>query len=218
MLKKYWTIFDDGTDEIIEKKSRFISYIALAETQEEAYDYIETLKKKYWDARHHCYAFRIGTDHILERCSDDGEPSGTAGKPMLEVLAGRELHNVVAVVIRYFGGTLLGTGGLVRAYTKSVQAGIDAAVLVEKQLGYLMDLSCEYSFYGKVQYLAAMEEIPVVDTQYTDSVTARLLVPVDKVEYMQKKLTEASSGTVRLQKGSQVYFGEVDGEIVMFDQ
>ncbi|MDO4942750.1 MAG: YigZ family protein [Lachnospiraceae bacterium] len=217
MLEKYWTIFDDGTDEIIEKKSRFISYIALAETEEEALKYIEKLKKKYWDARHHCYAFRIGTEHVLERCSDDGEPSGTAGKPMLEVLAGKGLYNVVAVVIRYFGGTLLGTGGLVRAYTKSIQAGIEAAVLVEKQLGYLVDVVCDYSFYGKIQYIAATEGVYMLDTQYTDAVTVQLLVPFEKMGLLRKKLMEASCGAIQLDEGEQTYFGIVEKEVMLFD-
>jgi len=217
MLEKYWTVFDDGTDEIIEKKSRFIAYIAQAETEAEALEYIEKLKKKYWDARHHCYAFRIGTEQVLERCSDDGEPGGTAGKPMLEVLTGRGLYNVVAVVIRYFGGTLLGTGGLVRAYTKSIQAGIEAAVLVEKQLGYLTELECDYSFYGKIQYITATEGIYMLDTRYADLVTVRLLIPLDKIGLLRKKLMEASCGTILLDEGEQVYFGIVDKEVMLFD-
>lgn len=217
MLETYWTIFDEGTDEIIEKKSRFISYIALAETEAEALEYIEKLKKKYWDARHHCYAFRIGTEHVLERCSDDGEPGGTAGKPMLEVLSGKDLYNVVAVVIRYFGGTLLGTGGLVRAYTKSVQAGIAAAVLVEKRLGYVTQLTCDYSFYGKIQFIAATENVHVMDTAFTDAVTVQMVVPLSKMGIFRKKLIEASCGSIQLEEGQKKYYGIIEREVVLFD-
>ena len=217
MIEAYKTIFSDGSDEIVEKKSRFIANIGLVETEEEALAFIERIKKKHWDARHNCYAFRIGTERIMERCSDDGEPSGTAGKPMLEVLAGRELCNVVAVVTRYFGGTLLGTGGLVRAYTKSTQAGIDASVVVEKKLAYMMTIKCDYSFLGKVQYIAATEEIHIADTEYTDNVKATLMVPVSKKEYLKKKIVEASNGTAQLEEGDQVYYGIVDGELILFD-
>lgn len=216
MLETYRTIYCDGTDEIVEKKSRFIAHIGLAETEEEALAFVERIKKRYWDARHNCYAFRIGTDRVLERCSDDGEPSGTAGKPMLEVLVGQGLYNTVAVVTRYFGGTLLGTGGLVRAYTKSTQAGIDASVVVEKKLGHMLEVVCDYSFLGKVQYIAATQKIHIADVQYTDCVTAVLMVPSDQRESLKKKLVEASNGAAKLTEGDEVYYGIVDGELVIF--
>ena len=118
-VQKYKILYKEGEAEISEKKSRFIAHIAPAQTEEEAQAFIE-IKKQYWDARHNCWAYSIGEKQPALRCSDDGEPSGTAGKPMLEVLTGQELHNVVAVVTRYFGGTLLGTGGLIRAYTEHI--------------------------------------------------------------------------------------------------
>lgn len=217
MLETYRTIYQDGTDEIVEKKSRFIAHIALAETEEEALSFVEKIKKQYWDARHNCYAFRIGTERVLERCSDDGEPSGTAGKPMLEVLTGQGLYNVVAVVTRYFGGTLLGTGGLVRAYTKSTQAGIDASVVVKKELGCMLKVECDYSFIGKVQYLAATEGVHIADTEYTDHVIVKLMVPDQKVAQMKSKLTEASNGAAKLTEGGQVYYGMAEGELIIFE-
>jgi uncharacterized YigZ family protein len=218
MIESYWTVFDQGVDEIVEKKSRFIAHIALAETEDEALAFVEKIRKQYWDARHHCYAFRVGTERIMERCSDDGEPSGTAGKPMLEVLSGRGICNVVAVVVRYFGGTLLGTGGLVRAYTKSVQAGLDAAVLVEKKLACYMKLQCDYSFYGKVQYIAESIGVQIADTQFTDVVTILFLVPEGKGNQLRKKLTEASGGSARLEEGERVYYGLVNKELIVFDE
>lgn len=122
MLKEYETILEAGTDEIVEKKSRFIGYVCHIESEEEALDFVTSIKKKHYDARHNCYAYSIGEEQPLLRFSDDGEPGGTAGKPILEVITGRGLHNVCIVVTRYFGGTLLGTGGLVRAYTEASKA------------------------------------------------------------------------------------------------
>ncbi|MCQ2491565.1 MAG: YigZ family protein [Lachnospiraceae bacterium] len=217
MLKQYSTVFSGADGEIVEKKSRFIAHIELAESEEEALAFVEKMKKKYWDARHNCYAFRIGTEHTLERCSDDGEPSGTAGKPMLEVLTGRNLYNVVAVVTRYFGGTLLGTGGLVRAYTKSMQEGLEASTLVEKKLASMVDISCDYSLFGKIQYLAATEGFSLCEIQYTDSVSATLLIPVDDTDYVKKKLIEISNGSIVMEDQEPAYFGEVEGEIIIFD-
>lgn len=217
MLKEYATVFSGGDGEIVEKKSRFIAHIEQAETEEEALAFIEKMKKKYWDARHNCYAFRIGTEHTLERCSDDGEPSGTAGKPMLEVLSGQNLYDVVAVVTRYFGGTLLGTGGLVRAYTKSMKEGIDASTIVEKKLASLIDITCDYSLFGKIQYLAVTEGIAVCEIVYTESVKATLLIPIDDTERIRKKLIELSNGTIEMQDQEPAYYGVVEGEIIVFD-
>ena len=112
---EYRTEYQGGKGEIVEKKSRFIAEVFLVHSEEEAMQYLEQIRKKYWDARHHCWAYVIGEERVTERCSDDGEPSGTAGKPILEVIRGAGLHNIFVVVTRYFGGTLLGTGGLVRA-------------------------------------------------------------------------------------------------------
>ena len=138
-------IYKEGKGEIEEKKSRFIAHVYPVQSEEQAVSYINEVKKKYWDARHNCWAYSIGEKQPALRCSDDGEPSGTAGKPMLEVVTGQELHNVVAVVTRYFGGTLLGTGGLIRAYTKSTQEGIKESMVIEKCLGVMLSLTCDYT-------------------------------------------------------------------------
>lgn len=124
MKERYKIVYQGGEGEIVEKKSRFIAEIRPVESEEEATAFIAEVKKKYWDARHHCSAFTIGENNEVARCSDDGEPAQTAGRPMLDVLLGRELHNVCAVVTRYFGGTLLGTGGLVRATAAAVRKAI----------------------------------------------------------------------------------------------
>ncbi len=125
-------VTEGGTGEVIEKKSRFIASIFPIQTEEEALTYLSQVRKKYYDARHNCFAYVVGEKNETERCSDDGEPSGTAGRPMMDVLTGQGLHNVLVVVTRYFGGTLLGTGGLVRAYSAAVKAGLENCVIQEK--------------------------------------------------------------------------------------
>ena len=135
MLERYKTVYQGKSGEIIEKKSRFIATVRLVETEEEALSFIEEMKKKYWNATHNCFAYVIGEHRETVRCSDDGEPSGTAGKPMLDVLLGEEMYNTAVVVTRYFGGTLLGTGGLVRAYSKAVQEGLAQSSIIVKQYG-----------------------------------------------------------------------------------
>ncbi|MCI5595934.1 MAG: YigZ family protein [Lachnospiraceae bacterium] len=216
MKNSYLTLFEGGEGTIIEKKSRFIATIEPVETVEEAEAFIEKTKKKYWDARHNCHAFSVGTNMPLSRCSDDGEPSGTAGKPMLEVLTGRGIHNAAVVVTRYFGGTLLGTGGLVRAYTQAVQEGLKNCKLVEKYSGILMKLSMDYTDLGKVTYILNEMSIYIENTEYTDGVVMNILIPEDETETVKKKLTEATSGRIRMEEGEQVTFGKVDGEVLIF--
>ena len=150
--------YKEGQGELIEKKSRFIATVRPVETEEEAVKFINETKKKYWDARHNCSAFVIGKNQELTRCSDDGEPAGTAGRPMLDVLLKEGIHNTAVVVTRYFGGVLLGTGGLVRAYQGAVQKGLDAAVIVEKFEGQILLITTDYTGLGKIQYLLAQEK------------------------------------------------------------
>lgn len=214
--EKYLALFEGGEGVIIEKKSRFIATVEPVETVEEAEAFIEKMKKKYWDARHNCHAFTVGVDMPLSRCSDDGEPSGTAGKPMLEVLLGRELHNVAVVVTRYFGGTLLGTGGLVRAYTQAVQEGLSNCTLVEKNAGCLFFLEMEYTDLGKVQYQLAELGVFIKETLYEDKVKMEVLIPIGETERVQKKLVESTSGRIGMTQGDEVVFGMVEGELLIF--
>lgn len=211
--QKYKILYQEGEAEIVEKKSRFIAHIAPAQTEEEAQEFVEKIKKQYWDARHNCWAYSVGEKQPALRCSDDGEPSGTAGKPMLEVITGEEIHNVVAVVTRYFGGTLLGTGGLIRAYTKSTQEGIKESIVIEKCLGQKITLTCDYTTSGKIQYLTATDNIPVLDTIYTDNVTFEMIAPVEELGMLEKKFMEASMGKAVLEKGEEAYYADIQGVI-----
>ena len=217
MLEHYKTIYEGGEGELVEKKSRFIATVRPVETEEEALAFIEEMKKKYWDARHNCYVYSVGMNREATRCSDDGEPSGTAGRPMLDVILGENIYNVAVVVTRYFGGVLLGTGGLVRAYSGAVQEGLRASTVIEKHHGISMALTADYTSIGKLQYIAAENQLPVLDTEYTDKVVMHLLVPSDQVPKIQKTITEATSGRVKMEKEKELYFTEADGEIKLFD-
>ncbi|MCI8378949.1 MAG: YigZ family protein [Lachnospiraceae bacterium] len=214
----YDTVYTGGSDEIVEKKSRFIAQVFPVETEEEVLQILEETRKKYWDARHNCYAFVLGAGGEITRCSDDGEPSGTAGRPILEVLTGRGLRNVLIIVTRYFGGTLLGTGGLVRAYSQAAQAGLAASQVITKQAGCLLTVDTDYNGIGKLQYLAAQSGLAVLDTVYTESVQMKVLVPTELCGSVQKEITEATSGQAGIsQDEAEVYFACIDKEIVVFD-
>lgn len=218
MAEAYKILLEGGEGEIVEKKSRFIATTKPVRSEEEAIAFIEAMKKKYWDARHNCSAFVIGRNHELKRCSDDGEPSQTAGKPMLEVLLGEDIHDMVVVVTRYFGGTLLGTGGLVRAYTAAVKEGLAGSVIVTKQPGVRLKIRTDYNGIGKLQYICGQMEIPMLDTQYTDIVEAELLVPEAVQGALEKKVTEATNGKAVIDNEGAVWYGEVNKEIMIFEE
>lgn len=202
----YQIISEGGTGEIIEKKSRFIATCAPVQTQEEAAAFIEATRKKYWDARHNCSAFVLGARSELTRCSDDGEPAQTAGKPILEVLLGRELTNAAVVVTRYFGGTLLGTGGLVRAYTQATQAGLDQTRIAYMQYGSTIRIKTDYTDYGKVQYLLAAKEAQILETRFTEQVEADVRVPFHEVGSLQKEVTQATAGRAHMEITGSGYY------------
>ncbi|MDF2538326.1 MAG: hypothetical protein K0S76_1347 [Herbinix sp.] len=217
MKEVFKTVYEGGTGEIIIKKSKFIANIRPVDTEEAAIDFIETLKKKYWDASHNCSAFIIGTENPLMRCSDDGEPSKTAGRPMLDVLLSHELTNLVVVVTRYFGGTLLGTGGLVKAYQSAVIEGLDQSHIIHKELGINYEVTTDYNLIGKIQYYISQEELPVLSSEYTDIVKLSLLVPPSRKQGFIKKITELTSGSAFVVEQKQVYFTIMNSEIHLFD-
>lgn len=217
MLDRYKTVYEGGEGEIIEKKSRFIATVRPVETEEEALAFIEEMRKKYWDARHNCYVYSVGKNREYTRCSDDGEPSGTAGRPMLDVILGEDIYNVAVVVTRYFGGVLLGTGGLVRAYSKSVQEGLKASTVIEKIYGISLEVVTDYTGIGKIQYIAGENSLPILDSEYTDKVTLHLMVPSDQVDFVQKALTEGTNGRAVMKKEKDLYYALIDGEVKIFE-
>ncbi len=202
----YRCLEEGGTGEIIEKKSRFIATVRKVESEEEATAFIEELKKKYWDASHNCSAFVIGQGARLTRCSDDGEPSGTAGRPMLEVLLQEGICNIAVVVTRYFGGTLLGAGGLVRAYVAAVKAGLDESLVVTMCYATRLKIITNYTDIGKIQYLLNKQGILQRNAEYTDIVSLEAVFPAEEEGRLIKELTEATAGRVQTEVLAREYY------------
>ena len=206
-------VFQGGEGEIVEKKSRFIAHISPVESEQEAMEFVAQMKKKYYDARHNCFAYIIGRNGDVKKFSDDGEPSGTAGRPMLDVLEKEGIYNVVAVVTRYFGGTLLGTGGLVRAYQGSLQEGLSNCTLAKQSLGWITHLNIPYTMLGKVQYYCAKEDIPVLDTQYGESIQMTCMLDATKVQEFVHAIKEQSDGQLEPDLGNEVEYSIINGEV-----
>lgn len=200
-------IIEGGTGEIVEKKSRFIATVKAVFSEEEAIAFVAGMKKKYWDARHNCMAYIINE---VKRFSDDGEPSGTAGKPILDVLETNKLTNVVIVVTRYFGGILLGTGGLVRAYQKAAIEGIKNSVTAEKQEGICVSVKTDYTGLGKIQYIAAASQIDIVDIEYLEHVVLKIVCETKKFDSFISKVTEATAGKAAVGEKESVVFCKME--------
>ncbi|ALV22706.1 MULTISPECIES: YigZ family protein [Carnobacterium] len=205
MLKNYYTIAKDGSFEIEIKKSRFICHLKRVATEAEAQDYIQSLKKEHWKANHNCVAYLIGDQNEIQRAYDDGEPSGTAGVPMLEVLKKQELKYVVAVVTRYFGGTKLGAGGLIRAYGKAVSTALKEIGVVERKLQTEISATVHYSASGKLENDLIESTYAIKEILYTDEVTFVCFVDEPDIAAFQAELTDWLNGQVAFKKGPQSY-------------
>lgn len=202
---EYRILLKEAKGEIEEKKSRFICVVRPVHSEKEAVDFIEETKKKYWDARHNCSAFVLGSRQELTRCSDDGEPGGTAGRPMLEVLLGEGLCDVAAVVTRYFGGTLLGTGGLVRAYSGAVKEALAAAETGMMRYGVKLRIETDYNSIGKMQHLFGKRGI-ASEAEYGEAVRFTLTVSTGEEEILKKEVTEATNGKAVIEEIEKIYF------------
>lgn len=196
----YRTIARDGEVEIEVKRSRFRCTVERVEDEGSARSVVERLRKQHWDARHHCSAFVLGPDAVVTRSSDDGEPSGTAGAPMLETLTGHEVSDVVAVVTRWFGGVLLGTGGLVRAYGDAVRAGLDEVGVLRRELVVEHALAVSHVEAGRVDNELRSRGVHVVDADYTAEVTLTLGVPATEVAALGPLVAELTAGSGRLRE------------------
>ncbi|WMJ86338.1 YigZ family protein [Anaerocolumna sp. MB42-C2] len=216
MNKPFRTVYTGGTGEITEKKSRFIASVAPVLSEDDALEFIEQIKKKYWDARHNCYAYVIGQNDDIQRCSDDGEPSKTAGRPILDVLLGEEIHNTIIVVTRYFGGTLLGTGGLVRAYQSAAKEGLSCCNIIEKIKGQRVTVTTDYNGNGKIQYLISQSGIPILDTEFTNMVKITIVIPNDIFADFIKKTIEVTNGKAQITDACEVYFATISGKVELF--
>lgn len=206
MLPTYYTLAENGQHEIEIKKSRFICTLRRVESEDAARDFIQEIKKEHWKATHNCSAYLLGERSEIQRSSDDGEPSGTAGVPMLEVLKKNELINVAAVVTRYFGGTKLGAGGLIRAYSHAVSEALTAIGIVQGQLQQELLITISYPLLGKLQNFLELQELTIADTAFTEQVVVTVMVKEAQLTTYQEMITDLLSGQVTFTEGATRYF------------
>ena len=203
----YCLCMEEAHGEITEKKSRFIADIIPVKDEEEALKYIEGVRKKFWDA--------VGDKGSIQRCSDDGEPSKTAGRPMLDVLLSKNLINICAVVTRYFGGTLLGTGGLVRAYQSAVIKGLESAEIVKKEEAFRFCIKASYDMYGNFKRMEESLGIFIEDVLYTEEVDMKIIVKKDIEESFLKRLAAESAGSIVPYKKEEIEFVKSKDKIIV---
>ena len=217
-MDAYHTVYRGGSGEIVEKKSRFIAEVFPVTSEEEAMQYLEETRKRYWDARHHCWAYVLGRNPSAERMSDDGEPAGTAGKPILEVIRGRQITDVLVIVTRYFGGTLLGTGGLVRAYTASAAEGLKHSEIITRFHGFKLRIAADYTSLGKIQYLLAQRKICILESVYTDKVELIVLIPDEEEGALYKEIMDGTNGQAVLEKEQECWFAQTEDGMKIFEE
>ncbi|MGI6113643.1 MAG: YigZ family protein [Mahellales bacterium] len=201
----YRTVKDYGQAEIVIKKSKFIGHIKKVEDEEQALGFIEEIKRKHWDATHNCYGYIVGEKGQVQRFSDDGEPSGTAGQPILEVLKQENLRNVTVVVTRYFGGILLGAGGLIRAYSKAARTALDKGSIIEKVPGKQLILVTDYSFIGKIKNELYNLNYPVADIEYDSRVRITVNIKDCDVDAIKKRMLDITKGNTTIEPKGDIY-------------
>ncbi|MGD6778628.1 YigZ family protein [Sutcliffiella horikoshii] len=206
MLSHYYTVKGPGEHEIVIQKSRFIAHITRATTEEEAQSFIQEIKKKHSDATHNCSAYMIGENNQIQKANDDGEPSGTAGVPILEVLKKKDLKDTVVVITRYFGGIKLGAGGLIRAYGKATSEGIAATGMVERKLVQIMHTNVEYTLLGKIENELRSSTIHLLkDIHYLEDVTFDVYVDEDKRQTYLEWMIDLTNGKAETTPGERLY-------------
>ena len=208
MLPKYYTVKGDGENEIVIERSKFIAHVARTETEEEAQVFIQTIKKAHWNATHNCSAYLIGEHDQIQKANDDGEPSGTAGVPILEVLKKKHLKDTVVVVTRYFGGIKLGAGGLIRAYSKATSEGINATGVVERKLMRVISTKVEYTWLGKLENELRSSVYSIKEIHYLDNVVIDTYVEEEQTESFTEWMTELTNGQGEISNGELVYLEE----------
>jgi uncharacterized YigZ family protein len=205
MLPSYLTVKGSGENEIIIEKSRFIAHVERAETEQEAQEFIQTIKKKHWNATHNCSAYLIGENDQIQKANDDGEPSGTAGVPILEVLKKRQLKDTVVVITRYFGGIKLGAGGLIRAYGKATSEGINATGIVERTLMKVMHTKVDYTWLGKLENELRASMYTIKEIHYLDMVEIETFVEESQAEVFKEWMVELTNGQCEMLEGEELY-------------
>lgn len=205
MLPQYYTVKGYGEHEIVIEKSRFIAYIDRAETEEEAQEFIQTIKKKHWNATHNCSAYLIGENDQIQKANDDGEPSGTAGVPILEVIKKKHLKDTVVVITRYFGGIKLGAGGLIRAYGKATSEGLNSAGIVERKLMRVMHTKVDYTWLGKLENELRSSIYTIKEIHYLDTVEIETFVEESQADNFSEWMTELTNGQAAITEGAVLY-------------
>ena len=214
-MSNYRTLHEFGTDEITIEKSVFIGYAKPIKSEEEALEFINEIKKKHKDATHNVWAYTVGKNMNIQRYSDDGEPQGTAGIPTLEVIKKEDLRDVVVVVTRYFGGTKLGAGGLVRAYTKGAKLGLESGKIIYKVMHQEVKVKIDYTQLGKVQNELMNLGYFIKDTIYEDNVEIVVYSRLEDVDKLSEKMIDITSGTGKIVLGEEFYLSEQNGEILL---
>lgn len=214
--KTFKIVYEGGVGEIEEKKSRFIAHIAPITSEEEAVNFINVKKKEFWDARHNCSAFVIGKNNEITRCNDDGEPAQTAGRPMLDVLLKENIHDCVVVVTRYFGGVLLGTGGLVRAYQGAVAEGLKQCKIIEPTVGRCCDITTDYNGYGKIEYVLRENNLTILDTKFEADVVISTAVSSDFIEEFEKIIADKTAGNAHISWDDEIQFAINENKLIKF--
>lgn len=214
-MSSYKSVHKRGRDEIIINKSKFIGTAAPVENQEQAEEFIEGIKKEFKDATHNCYAYVIGENKGIQRYSDDGEPSGTAGMPILNVMARENLVNIAVVVTRYFGGVLLGAGGLARAYAKGCKIALENGIIVDKNLYYDVSFNLDYTLLGKMDNELLKNDFIVKDKIYSEHVTFKLIVREDETDKIRALVNEITGGRAEVSLGQASYYSVKDGRIIV---
>ncbi len=209
----YFTVKDETSAQFEEKKSVFIGHVKRVYTEDEAKGFINKIRSEHREARHNVYAYVIGENRGTQRYSDDGEPQGTGGIPVLEVIKKNDITDVVAVVTRYFGGILLGKGGLVRAYSKGAAMAVHEAGIVEKVKGAVVDIILDYDMLGKVQYLFEQNLWHIENIDYTDKVKLTMYCPLDLLEEVGKAIVEATNGKCEVIIGDEDYYFKLENRL-----
>lgn len=208
MLPYYHTVKGYGENEIVIEKSRFIAHVTRAETEEEAQEFIQLIKKQHWNATHNCSAYLIGENDQIQKANDDGEPSGTAGVPILEVLKKRHVKDTVVVVTRYFGGIKLGAGGLIRAYGKATSEGLNATGIVERKLMTIMHTKVDYTWLGKLENELRSSIYKVKEIHYLENVEIEVFVEEGQTEAFTNWMIELTNGQCEVREGKKLYLEE----------
>ncbi|MDT3426015.1 putative YigZ family protein [Paenibacillus forsythiae] len=208
MLEQYRTVRASGSKEVVIRKSRFIGHVMPVETEEEANQFIEDIRKKHWNATHNCSAYMIGERDEIQKQSDDGEPSGTAGKPILEVIRSQGIKNTAIVVTRYFGGIMLGAGGLIRAYTDGAVLALEAGEVITRVLHREVFVELDYTWLGKVENELRSRGTKTGETEFTDKVKLLCLPRNEEADAFKAWITDLTQGQAVVTEGRKLYYSE----------